>query len=105
MVDVLNLNSSEGLDRFFDILKEFEIRAVHDNTYKLILIEGKAEYVRYSGSDGFRIDLVNGDKRVEIEREPNHYLVNLIAPGKRKQFALPIYITIEYREPMLAIEY
>ena len=102
---VLNLSSPEGLEEFFRALKEFGFFALHDETYRLILIEGKVDYFGCYGNDKLNIAIWNGDKKMNIMRDTNHYKISLTSPDKYKEFILPKYIVIEYRESRLAIEY
>jgi len=101
----LNLNESKDLEEFFRALIGFEFRALHDETYRLVLIEGRVEYFGYYGNDKLKVEIQNGDKVMRIVRDDNHYIISMTAPGKYKEFVLPKYIVIEYRDSRLAIEY
>ena len=102
---VLNLNDPKDLEEFMNTLKEFGFKAINDQLYRSVLIEGSVEYFRYYGYDSFKITIVNLKSALIVAKDADYYVISFIASGKFKQFKIPSHVVVKYEFTHLVIEY
>jgi len=102
---VLNLSSPNDLEEFLNTLREFEFKAINDQLYRSVLIEGSVEYFRYYGNDSFKITIWQPKAGLIVAKDADYYVISFIASGKFKQFKIPSHVVVKYEFTHLVIEY